>query len=53
MKQYRVKAEFVDKWFGGNAYNDEPIDEAEIESLAREWGMTVEELAEQVEEVRA
>lgn len=50
MKQYKVKAEFVDEWYGGNDYTDELISEDEIKNLAADWGMSVDDLMDQVEE---
>ena len=55
-KMYTVKSEFIDNWFG-SASTDE-IEEAQekgftaedISRLARDWGVSVEDLMEQVEE---
>lgn len=52
MKQYKVKPEYLDNWLAHGDSSDEVIvDENEINRLAREWGMTVDELMEQVEEI--
>lgn len=52
-KNYKVKVEYQDAWFGGlptDEIGDAVVSEEEIERLALEWGMTVGELMEQVEE---
>ena len=54
--KYIVKSEFIDKWYG-NATNEE-IEEAQakgfteedISRLAMDWGVSAEDLMEQVEE---
>lgn len=54
MKQYKVKPEYQDAWFGGlptDEIGDAIVSEDEINRLSREWGMPVEDLMEQVEEV--
>lgn len=51
MKQYRVKPEYLDNWLAhGDSADEVIVDENEINRLAREWGMSVEDLMEQVEE---
>lgn len=51
MKQYRVKPEYMDNWLAhGDSADEIIVDENEINRLAREWGMSVEDLMEQVEE---
>lgn len=51
MKQYRVKPEYMDNWLAhGDSADEVIVDENEINRLAREWGMSVEDLMEQVEE---
>ena len=49
MKHYRVLPEYIDKWTQ-EALDDLTVDEAEIERLSREWGVSIESLMEQVEE---
>lgn len=50
MKNYKVKTEYMDSWIGNGEGTDELIvTEAEIEELALGWGVTVEELMEEVE----
>ena len=56
-KMYTVKSEFIDQWFG-SASTDE-IEKAQakgftaedISRLARDWGVSAEDLMEQVEEM--
>lgn len=51
---YRVRPEFWDMWFGGMSTDEignAEVSSEEISRLAVEWGVTVEELMEQVEEV--
>lgn len=48
MKKYIVKPEFIDTW--SNEDFDGIVTVDEIKRLAFEWGTTVEELMEQVEE---
>lgn len=50
MKKYMVKSECWDMWQVSNE-EEAIVDYAEIERLADEWEMTVEELLEQVEEI--
>lgn len=58
-KKYRVIEEYICAWYGSEATMTE-IESAqesgmtidEIERLAAEWGMDVESLMEQVEEIR-
>lgn len=51
MKQYKVKPEYLDNWLAhGDSADEVIVSEEEINRLAREWGMTVEDLMEQVEE---
>ncbi len=52
-KNYKVKAEYQDAWFGGLPTDEigaAVVSEEEIQRLACEWGMTVDELMDQVEE---
>lgn len=52
-RRYHVLPEYQDSWYGGlstEEIGDAIVTEAEIERLAREWGVTVEDLMEQVEE---
>lgn len=52
MKQYRVKPEFIDKW--GSDYEwalDPVVSEDDIRDMANGWGMAVDELMDQVEEI--
>ena len=51
MKEYRVRPVCLDNWLAhGDSADEVIVSKEEIERLAREWGMTVEELMEQVEE---
>lgn len=49
MKKYTVLPEYRDLWSNDPEW-DGTVDEKEIKRLASEWGKTVEELMEQVEE---
>jgi hypothetical protein len=49
MKTYRIKPEFLSAW-GSETTEDTTVTEAEIVRLASEWGCTVNDLMEQVEE---
>ena len=52
-RRYHVLPEYQDSWYGGiptEEIGDAIVTEAEIQQLAREWGVTVEDLMEQVEE---
>ena len=54
MKRYHVLPEYQDAWYGNlstEEIGDAIVTEAEIQRLAREWGVAVEELMEQVEEI--
>lgn len=52
MKTYRIKAEYIDNYSSDPEFCSDPvIDETELLRLAREWGMTAEEILEQVEEI--
>lgn len=52
MAVYRVRSEYVDKWSNDSEWADNPIvDEAEIERLAREWEVPIDDLMEQVERI--
>jgi hypothetical protein len=54
MKQYKIKSEYVDLFFGGNPdYENDIIDRAELERLAAGWGKHINELLDQVEEIAA
>lgn len=48
MKTYHIKPEYYDLW--GAWDGNDTVTTDEIEQLAREWEMTVDELMEQVEE---
>ena len=53
MKTYRVKDEFIDEWFGNlstDEIGDATVTEVEILRLSNEWGVSVDDLMEQVEE---
>ena len=49
MKQYKILPQYYDEWGCVEEGND-IVTFDEIKRLAVEWGMTVEELIEQVEE---
>lgn len=54
MKNYSVKFENRANWNTENDVNNESawiVSEAEIKSLSAEWGVDVDELIEQVEEI--
>ncbi len=52
MKMYRVKNEFVDLFSSETEFAENPvIDETELFRLAREWGITVDEIMRQVDEI--
>lgn len=48
MKTYRVKPEYIDKWTN-EAVDGLEVTEGEIERLAYEWGMPVNDLMAQVD----
>lgn len=48
---YRVRAEYLDAWSGGNLDYDAALDADEIQRLAIEWGRPVSELMREVERV--
>lgn len=52
MKTYRVKEEYADLW---NDHSDSTtpviVDEEEISRLASEWGVDIDTLMKQVEEI--
>lgn len=51
-RYYMVKPEYMDKWLVPGESADAIIHSKEyIHRLAREWGMTVDELLEQMEEI--
>lgn len=51
MKQYKVKSEYLDNWLAhGDSADEVIVSEEEINRLTLEWGMSVEDLMEQVEE---
>jgi hypothetical protein len=52
-KQYRVKPEYYDAWYGSAPTSEITgiVALNDITRLAAEWGMPVEELMEQVEEL--
>lgn len=53
-RKYHVLPEYQDSWYGGiptDEIGDAIVSEDEIQRLAHEWGMTVDELLEQVEEI--
>lgn len=45
-KKFRILPEFVDEWT-----NSDNLDLPEIQRLAFEWGLTVEQLLDEVEEI--
>jgi len=50
--KYIVKNEFVDLWSSDAEFAENPIVEfEEIERLANEWGLTVDELLNQVDAI--
>lgn len=49
MKTYKIKPEFLSAW-GSETTEDTTVTDAEIERQSREWGVSVDELMEQVEE---
>ena len=54
MKNYSVKFENRANWNTENDVNNESawiVSEVEIQNLAAEWGVDVDELMEQVEEI--
>lgn len=53
-RRYHVLPEYQDSWYGGiptAEIGDAIVTETEIQRLAHEWGVTVDELMEQVEEI--
>ena len=47
MKTYTIKPEFLSAW-GSETTEDTIVTEAEIQRLSREWGVSVDDLMEQV-----
>lgn len=50
-KRYRILPEFVDEWTNSDNPEDWIVDLPEIQRLAFEWGLTVEQLLDEVEEI--
>ena len=51
-KLYRILPEFYDNWTDSADYeHDSIVTENEIKCLAAEWGVSVDDLMEQVEEI--
>lgn len=50
MKKYEVMVEYWDMWGISNA-EEAIVDQVEVERLAAEWEMSVEDLLEQVEDI--
>ena len=50
MKNYRIKEEYLDRW-GEDVTEDYIVTQEELERLASEWEIPVEELLEQLEEI--
>ena len=50
MKNYRIKEEYLDRW-GEDVTADYIVTQEELERLASEWEVPVEELLEQLEEI--
>lgn len=53
-RRYHVLPEYQDSWYGGlstEEIGDAIVTETEIQRLAREWGVAVDKLMEQVEEI--
>ncbi len=47
MKTYNIKPEFLSAW-GNETTEDAIVTEAEIQRLSNEWGVSVDDLMEQV-----
>ena len=50
MKQYRIKPEFWSAW-GNEVDENSIVDENEVKRLSYEWGIPVDDLMEQLDEV--
>ena len=50
MKTYKIKPEFLSAW-GSDTTEETIITEAEIVRLSSEWGVSVDDLMEQLEEI--
>lgn len=50
-KKFRILPEFVDEWTNSDNPEDWIVDLPEIQRLAFEWGLTVEQLLDEVEEI--
>lgn len=50
MKAYKIKEEYLDRW-GEDVTADDIVTQEELERLASEWEIPVEELMEQLEEI--
>ena len=50
-KKFRILPEFVDEWTNSDNPEDWVVDLPEIQRLAAEWDLTVEELLDEVEEI--
>lgn len=51
VKKFRILPEFVDEWTNSDNPEDWVVDLPEIQRLAAEWDLTVEELLDEVEEI--
>jgi hypothetical protein len=50
MKTYHIKPDFLSEW-GEECNEDTVITEDELRRLSEEWGIPVEELLDQLEEI--
>lgn len=50
-KRFRILPEYVDQWTDSDRPEDWIVDLPEIQRLAAEWGLTVEQLLDEVEEI--
>ena len=52
-KKYTIKPEYLDMWEGGDTPSDPDriITQADVEYFAEEWGKTVEELLNQLNQI--
>lgn len=50
MKTYHIKPEYLPKW-GAETTEDTIITEDELRRLSLEWGTSIDELADQLEEI--
>ena len=51
MKRYLIKDEFKPAWGDNDFDTSKPVDETEIKRLAAAWGVPVDELMKELDEI--